>query len=129
MQAENSDVSRPMVVVAVAVTTCPTVTPTGSVRLIGAVPAPEPVITLVRPRYVRPSPLVPSQLGFEKNSIAIEVSGVLAIEPTITVDPPPLCTEVRTGKFWRSLAPVSRSRPSFAVTPFPPRSMPRLVFA
>ena len=76
MHAENSEVLF-VGSVAVATTTLPAGTLTGSVTLIVAFPLPS-VVTLLEPRNAVPSPLPEaSQAAFEKNSILNAVLAVL----------------------------------------------------
>ena len=130
-QFENSDV-LPSASVAVAVTTKPFGIGTFRFTVI-ALPS---ALRSASPRNTCPSPLPPtvSQLGLAKNwrRYGWPLCGPCVSACAFTVDA--LMVElalVRTGQLRRSLAPVSPSVPSFAVTPSPktelPRSMPRPV--
>src|SRR5262249_43694771 len=137
-EAENSDVSagrsEPTVSsVAVAVTTvCPPgiANETGPKLPFGVpVPAQVPVVRVVKPRKVCPSPFPEgSQEALEKNSIWKVLFEMLFRVPEIVTLPTAIEAEVMTGKFCRSLGPVSASQSSFGVTPSPARSMPRPPF-
>jgi hypothetical protein len=87
---------------------------------------PLPSVTSENPcRNVWPSPFPDgSHVALAKNSTRTEEFGVVFRVPWIVVLPPPETTDVITGKFWRSFAPVSPSPASLAVTPLLPRSIP-----
>ena len=115
-QPENSDVF-PFGSVAVAVTTAPPATITGKVTVMLAVQVPL-VVTIAKPRKVCPSPLPDeSHAALEKNSILNVVLAVLLRLPSMVVLPPPELAEVKVGKFWKLLGPVSPSQESLGVTP------------
>src|SRR5438067_718480 len=124
-QAENSDVSFVVELVAVAVTEWPSATSDGKFALIEALPTPS-VVTFAEAKKRCPSPLPEaSHASLSKNSTRKVVFAVELSVPLIWMWPLPMTAELRTGKFCELFGPASGSPASLGVTPSPPRSMPR----
>ena len=110
-QAENSDVF-PLGSVAVAVITSPIGT---SATDREKFPFPSGWVTIGKcARKRAPSPFPDgSHEPLAKSSTVYAVSPMLLSVPVIEVDPPSVCAEATTGKFWRPFGPVSPSPSSF----------------
>src|SRR5437867_9500955 len=126
LQAENSDVSRVELLVAVEVMNCPTGTGLGRVTEKTMLPS-AAVVTRIAPSKVFPSPLPEaSHAGLEKNSRVKVVFGELLSWPRTTTPAPLLTAAPSEGKFCRLFGPVSGSSGSLDVTPSLFKSSPRL---